>query len=362
MRGEACVLALAGPRARGHNHPERGDSIIYDVARATLTMDVSGSSTCKLVSSPAMSVPTPPRTVALAFQARYQCGHSGACCTAGWPIPVDPGRAAAVRASIGEAHVLAPGVLSKDPSGACSLYDAVNRRCRVHTRLGPRALPISCAHFPRRLVVEDDRIAISLSHFCPTVAGLLFDSTAEAAVVETPSLLEGIEPEGLDARGAWPPLLRPGMLADLESYRLWEAAAAQALASAEGGPEAALARVVAMTDAVTRWNPGNGSLKDRVAEQAALLAGGPSGKDTSGHDWRGLERAVGRYLAAKAFANWGAYQGDGLHAVVQSVAGALDVLREEAAAACARAASPLDRPLLIEAVRQADLRIMHANG
>lgn len=309
-----------------------------------------------------MSPPHGPRVVALAFQAGYRCGRSGACCTAGWPIPIDPERAAAIEASMGEGRVLSSGVLSKDPSGACSLYDRVGRRCTVHSRLGPRALPISCAHFPRRLVVEDDRIAVNLSHFCPTVAALLFEPPADAAVVEAPALLEGIEPEGLDARGAWPPLLRPGVLAGFQSYRGWEAAVVRALANAEGGPEAALSRVAAMTDAVTRWNLGDGPLEDRVAEQAARLAGGSPCEDTRGHDWRGLEGAVGRYLAAKAFANWNAYQGDGLRSVVQSVAGALGVLREEAAAACARAARPLDRALLTEAVAQADLRIMHANG
>lgn len=249
----------------------------------------------------------------------------------------------------------ASGTLARDSSGTCAFYDEAERRCAIHARLGRRALPASCAHFPRRLLIEDDRIAVSLSHYCPTVAGLLFDAAGGAEVVDAPRLLDGFEVEGLDARGAWPPLLRPGVLADALSYRLWERAVVATLAAAEGGPEAALERAGAMTGEVVRWKPVKGRLEGWVAECAAAWQVPPKQERPAPGSWGGFDRAVGRYLAAKAFGNWTAYQGDGFSAVLQSVRRALDVLREEADAAH----RPLDRLLLTEALRQADLRLLH---
>ncbi|HOC19086.1 MAG TPA: hypothetical protein PKK95_12500 [Vicinamibacterales bacterium] len=306
-----------------------------------------------------------PAPCALSFQAGYRCRHSGACCTAGWPIPVDEGRAALIRAGSAQRLVPAGNFLPKDSSGACGFYDRDARLCRIHARLGLDALPISCAHFPRRLLIEDDRIAISLSHFCPTVAGMLFDPGAtgcpagQPGIVEAPRLLEGIEPEGLDARGAWPPLLRPGVLAGVAAYRLWERAVVEMLAAAEGGADAALARAAAMTREIAGWTPGAGPLESWVVARARASSRSPVVDPPAASDWGGHDPAVGRYLAAKAFANWVAYLGDGLQAVLGSVERALAVLREEAAAACARASRPLDRPLLTEAFRRADLRLMH---
>jgi len=70
--------------------------------------------------------------------------------------------------------------------------------------------------FPR-IVLHDARgTFISLSHFCPTAASLLFESTGEAVIVQAPAALSDIgELDGLDARHVWPPLLRPNMLMDL---------------------------------------------------------------------------------------------------------------------------------------------------
>ncbi len=308
-----------------------------------------------------------PLPCALSFQAGYRCRHSGACCTAGWPIPVDKKRAALIHAGFGERLDPAEAFLPKDSSGTCAFYDRDASRCAIHARLGLGALPISCAHFPRRLLIEDDRIAVSLSHFCPTVAAMLFDADGRDVpggaprIVEVPHLLEDIEPEGLDARGAWPPLLRPGVLAGVAAYRRWERIVVEWLAAAEGGAEAALARVAAMTREITSWTPAAGSLESWV-EACAGRSARSSFAEPPAFDWGGHQQAVGRYLAAKAFANWVAYQGDGLEAVLASVEHALVVLREEAAAARAAASRALGRPLLIEAFRRADFRIMHVDS
>ncbi|HSK08567.1 MAG TPA: hypothetical protein VK911_03260 [Vicinamibacterales bacterium] len=310
-----------------------------------------------------------PQVLALSFQARYRCRHSGACCTAGWPIPVEPSRAPLLcrlnASGIVEAIPEQNFLLGTDWSGACAFYDRGARCCTAHRELGPAALPVSCAHFPRRLVIDEDRVAVSLSHFCPTVAELLFSPEDDAvSIVEAPSLLAGIDPlEGLDARGAWPPLLRPGMLTDRPVYRRWESFVVETLAAAEGGPEAALARAWGVTEQVVRWKPGMGPLEAWVEERTR--GSGPQPSEVSLPDHRipdlldPFARPVGRYLAARAFGNWAAYQGDGLLAVLRDVRGGLDILRAEAVRQRDAARRPLDAPLLKEAIRRADLRILH---
>ena len=59
------------------------------------------------------------------------------------------------------------------------------------------------------------------------------------------------------------------------------------------------------------------------------------------------------------FASWWAYQGHGLRTIVRGARLALSVVRVEAARACAEAGRTLDRELLIEAIRSADLLLLH---
>ena len=72
-----------------------------------------------------------------------------------------------------------------------------------------------------------------------------------------------------------------------------------------------------------------------------------------------FRRPVSRYLAAKGFASWLAYQGHGVRTVVFSLAAALAVLKVEAARQSARVGRALDRDLLLEASRAADLLLVH---
>jgi hypothetical protein len=75
--------------------------------------------------------------------------------------------------------------------------------------------------------------------------------------------------------------------------------------------------------------------------------------------WAALGRPIRRWLAAKAFASWLALQGEGLRTTALGLRVALDVLRAEAARGCAEAGRMLDRGLLKEAVRRADLLLVH---
>src|SRR5690349_1266319 len=124
----------------------------------------------------------------LNVHASYRCRHAGACCRATWTIPFEDGTIAA-----------------REAGGACSFLDGTNRLCSIHRTHGLHALPVTCRMFPR-IVLHDTRgTFISLSHFCPTAAQLLFDWSGEVAIVEAPRTLSDIgELEGLDARREWP--------------------------------------------------------------------------------------------------------------------------------------------------------------
>ena len=75
--------------------------------------------------------------------------------------------------------------------------------------------------------------------------------------------------------------------------------------------------------------------------------------------WHEHRAPVNRFLAAKAFASWTAYQGRGVKTIVRGLEAALALVRVEAARQCRDAARPLDRELLLEAFRQADFALNH---
>ena len=75
--------------------------------------------------------------------------------------------------------------------------------------------------------------------------------------------------------------------------------------------------------------------------------------------WPAFSRPIRRWLAAKAFASWVALQGEGLRTTVAFLRVALGVLRAEAARGSAEAARVLDADLLLEAIRRADLLLVH---
>jgi hypothetical protein len=286
-------------------------------------------------------------------------------------------------------------ILRVSAGGACSCYDATARRCRIHAQLGHDALPVSCQHFPRVCLVDRDATLVTLSHYCPTAAELLFDPSPIAIVTPPPGFAP-IALEGLDAREALPPLLRPRMLADRESYRFWERQVVGVLSESTSA-EAALARIVDATERVLSWKPGRGRLVDAIRDafraarsrsaatpssvlsptalsfdalvRACVPAGltaPPAPPDAVELDaelvaprWLSFAAPIRRYLAARAFASWLAYQGLGLRTVACSLVAALSVLRVEAARQCATAGQGLNEALLLEAFRSADLLLAH---
>jgi hypothetical protein len=229
----------------------------------------------------------------LNFHLSYQCRHSGACCKAGWPIPIEADRVLELGQS---------GTLPQDETGACVFY---NGRCTVYEHR-----PASCVHFPYVCLIDARGVHVTLSHYCPTAASLLFEHRGPIAIVEGPPPIAGLEiPEGLDARESLPPLRGPGVLMSSDEFSEWE---------------------------------------KRELTSLAALAGGAM-----------FAPVIERYLAARLFASWAAYQGDGITAIREAVRHAHERLQAEITTVCREAGRALDARLLLEAIRQTDLYLLH---
>ena len=333
----------------------------------------------------------------LSFHASYGCRHAGECCRAAWDVDVEPhileavstGRVAVhrttpvafTRASDGPA--MAP---ARTASGDCGFHH--DCRCSLQLTGGDALLPSACRHFPRVYLRDARGDLLTLSHFCPTAASLLLQD-GPVAVVDAHAPLALEEPiEGLDARDVLPPLVRPGMLADMDGYDAWEAAV---IATFVGAPDAAsaFARIESATSRIRRWTPGSGPMRLLVADTFARAddpPGTPLLSDaftliselTGPHPlmevppdfvarWQqvfdGLDdrrhRSIGRYLAASTFANWIAYRGLGLRSIVAWLRACYDVLRVQMTRALPPGSGGLDERAHLEAIRMTDYIMVH---
>ena len=282
-------------------------------------------------------------------------------------------------------------VLGKGPDGACVFFERSGAgSCRVHAALGERALPSVCRHFPRVVVSDPRGTHISLSHFCPTAAALLFAGGA-LSIVDAPATLslDGTA-EGLDATSTLPPLLRTGMLTDYEGYAAWETAAITALDTAGAGVDDALRIVDGCTRAMAAWSPGGETLAECVARifstgagcsgadegttnsdeaRALLLSSVPAGIDVPailsapapsadpGDAWRTFDRPIRRYLASRLFGAWWPHFGLTLPETVTAVRTIATVLQDQVARELPRCESP--RHAVLEAIRDTDLLAVH---
>ena len=293
------------------------------------------------------------------------------------------------------------GVLARQHDGHCVFH--VDTACAIQRAAGHAALPSACQHFPRLCLIDARGVFVTLSHYCPTAASMLFDDRPAidvtrgfrfATIVEGPAALPSREiPEGLDARDVLPPMLTPRILMDHQSYEAWEQHMIRLLTTAHA-PENALATLDAHAATLVRWRPGAGPLIDAVRATAAapVVASDktidwdavcrlfaitrasvppthtwpdmPSGAprvwtERIAPHWREFAPVIGRYLAAHAFASWMAYQGNGIESIVRSLHVALATLRIEAARGCEITGESLDAARLQEAIRRADLLLRH---
>lgn len=287
----------------------------------------------------------------LSFHAAYRCRHTGACCRAGWTIPFDRHEHQDVQAlqlSAGSLTTTGDGVViaARDTNGTCTFLEGASHLCAIHHAGGHSALPLTCRMFPRVVLHDARGTFISLSHFCPTAAALLFEaaeSVAPVAIVDAPLALTNVGPlDGLDARDAWPPLLRPDVLMDLESYDTWERLAVELLTREGIAPLVSLDALGAATDRIVRWPPGSRPLLYTVRDAFGTIA--PPTDVLAEY-----EPALKRWLAARLFGTWIAYQGNGLQTIVRYIRFCLDTFTAE----LARDNNPL------EAIRRSDLLIVH---
>jgi hypothetical protein len=350
----------------------------------------------------------------LSIHADYRCEHSGVCCTSDWDVPVE----LPVYRTLGEAitagQLMVPGtpadgsaVLMRDDlpddaaamvartqHGDCVFYHRGSGLCVVHRDLGEPTLPSTCRHFPRVAVRDRRGTFISLTHYCPTAASMLFRDDVPLEIVAGPAAFPPAAYDGLVVDPeAWPPLLHPQMLMDLDSYTAWERHMVRRCADPLASPESVLATLARDARLLRSFTPGGRSLVDDIAAlpsdivnaspprsleeslelYAGVLAAIPDDLRPAADEhglagaferqmvpsWAEWRVPLNRYLAAKAFASWTAYQGRGLLTIVRGLEAALALVRIEAARQCRDTGRVLDAELLREGIRGADFFLNH---
>ena len=243
---------------------------------------------------------------------------------------------------------------------ACSSI-ATSRLCDIHRQKGHDWLPASCQQFPRVSLLDPRGTFVTLSHYCPSAVDLLFaeDDAPIEVVVNPPAFPRDAEYDGLDARDAFPPFLRPGVLMDWETLAAWDRFTFDRLDRETRSVDAALRDLRLACDHLRAWTPSDGPLAHRLADACRKRETGTSASLPASEEQEAFIRPLCRYAAAKFFGSWCWYQGAGLRTVIRSVEAALAEVRAEAARQSRQHGRMLDRSILRESIRQADLRLVH---
>ena len=291
------------------------------------------------------------------------------CCTSGWPIPVERSRVHAIEQTITrnvipirvepwlvggtDAPDDVAGILAVRNNGHCVFFEAGRPGCSIHD-----VKPAGCNHFPYLCLLDQRGVHVSLSHYCPTAASLLFEHRGPVAIVEGHAPRGDDDVEGMDARESLPPTFAPVTVGQPQEARLrlmsfdelsdWERdqVARANIGELEDQDVALFHQARSAVPAPWNWPDPPQHLSDIWWSQVAP-------------GWAHFNEALANYAAAKVFASWSLYLGDGVEAAVHSARIACAVLRVEAARQCALFQRPLDRELLIEAIRQSDLLLVH---
>jgi Fe-S-cluster containining protein len=350
----------------------------------------------------------------LSIHADYRCRHSGHCCSTNWDVPVELRIDRSLTDALASGRLkmasgtegLSPFILGSDlpeeaaamfertDDGRCVFLERSSHLCIVHRDLGESALAATCRHFPRVAIHDRRGTFVTLSHFCPTAASMLFRDDVPVQIVEEPPAFPPADYEGLEVTDEdLPPLLHPHMLMDLDGYSAWERHMVQRCADISRRPESILATLRRDAAIVAQWKPGAATLSEAVSELPPdFLEAPPETRlaaslelfheamtavpeqfrpdpDEDGlaeayaswvrAEWPGFRAPVNRYIAAKAFASWTAYQGRGVATIVRGIEAAVALVRVEAARRCRDAGKPLDADLLLEAFRSADFTLNH---
>ena len=298
----------------------------------------------------------------LNFHLPYACRHSGMCCTSGWPIPVEQSRVASIDEAITRDViplravpwlVTTPnlpddvaGTLALRANAHCVFFEAGKPGCAIHA-----VKPASCSHFPFVCLFDQRGVHVALSHYCPTSTALLFEHSGPIEIVEGHLPIPEVDMlEGLDAREALPPL-SPGsraQLMSLEELTAWERdhVARAKIEELQAEDLVLFDRARAAVTSPLSWPEAPGNLESIFFSLVA-----PS--------WPKFDDVLTRYAAAKAFASWSLYLGEGVEAAEETARIAHSVLRIECARQCRAFDRPLDRELLSNAIEQSDLLLVH---
>jgi len=352
---------------------------------------------------------------ALSIHADYRCHRSGVCCSSDWDIPVELPLFRSLEAAVangrlrpaadvsdGQALFItepdrpdgAAAMVARTASGHCVFYHRGSGLCVIHRDRGESHLPSPCRYFPRLAVRDSRGTFISLTHYCPTAAAMLFFDAGPIEIVEGPAAFPPADYEGLRVDPeAWPPLLHPRMLMDLDGYSAWERHMVARCNESMLSAERVIATLWRDARALRLFKPGAGSLEAAVADLPGEAVDEPAGvafesslllhaevlsavpedvrpePDDAGLrdafvrgvrlEWAAWQLPLRRYLAARAFANWTAYQGRGVLTIVRGLEAALAFVRVEAARECRNAGRPLDADLLKQAFRATDFVLNH---
>jgi len=306
----------------------------------------------------------------LNFHLPYACRHTGMCCTAGWPIPVERASVDAIEATITrkviplrvEPWLLsganAPddvaGILAARDNGHCVFFEAGRPGCSIHD-----VKPAGCNHFPYLCLIDQRGVHVSLSHYCPTAASLLFEHRGPIAIVEGHHPPTGDDDlEGMDARESLPPTFAEATvgkprqakprLMSFEELSAWEREHVMGATIGELDDEdvALFEQARSAVPAPWSWSDPPAHLSEIWWSQVAPA-------------WIHFDEVLANYAAAKLFASWSLYLGDGVGAAAHTARIAAAVLRVEAARQCQLFHRQLDRELLTEAIRQSDLLLVH---
>ena len=188
----------------------------------------------------------------------------------------------------------------------------------------------------------------------------------------------------------------PRVLFDLATYSRWERFVVNSL-DGDAPVDDAFAAIADAAEGVRAWTPERGTLaawtetvlssttptgaaraldcyspliEGAYARVCRMVPAGlpapdpPNGLDRAWDEyvrpaWPRAARAVRRYCATKAFGGWSAYQSKGMRTLIAEMLVSEQVLRVEAARDCQNAKRPLDRELLIDAIRAADRLLVH---
>jgi len=245
-------------------------------------------------------------------------------------------------------------------------------------------------------------VDLTLSHYCPTAAELPFAEAPDSddgdpllRIVTSPPAFPAERPyEGLDARAAFPPQLRPGVLMGWDDHERWEEHVVAVLGK-ERDPDRALDQLTRDAERIRTWTPEAGSLAVHLERELARSEPPHSSEGTAAGDptenWEkvaatiplGLRRLtaprpivnderrpafvkggdtlalpIRRWLASKAFASWLPLQGEGVRTSIVGLRVARDVLQGEWLRSHAEGRLS-ERDRLKQAFRAADLLLVH---